>query len=188
MATNKRTKAQRENDAKILAELLIKNTPIREMTLVINTQRLGMYQLSFQQVHYDIKKIIDQWRAEREEFVTERIYLELAKIDKIESECWNEWERSKTSRQKTVISGGKLDNGHITKGKIKTRESQVTFGDVRYLEMIDKCIDKRIKLLGLYAPIKVDTGNSRNSMNESTRADIEDEIRQEMAKLKLDDE
>ncbi len=68
--------------------------------------------------------------------------LELAKINLIEAEAWEQWERSKQPR--TTKSATKGDT--VNKQSFKEEERG---GDPRYMEIILKCSDQRAKLLGL---------------------------------------
>lgn len=174
----KRTKAQKESDRNFVAGLLVKCIPIREITRELNAKNESEgrgYTLSFQQVHYDIKLIFEEWKEQKAAFLETKIELELAKLDKIESECWEAWERSKEGKQKTVIEGGLLQGGAMSGGELRLREIETTFGDTKFLDIIQKCMDRRAALLGLNAPTKIMTA-SVGVGGDITKEEIEREI------------
>jgi hypothetical protein len=105
-------------------------------------QLLGVTQ---QQVSLDLKAIQQEWlKASVRNFDTIRAE-QLAKIDRIEREAWQAWERSLKQREVTIQE--------VTESA--TRINKVTLrkegqdGDPRYLQVIQKCIDQRCDLLGL---------------------------------------
>lgn len=73
---------------------------------------------------------------------------QLAKIDKIEFEYWQAWERSKEQSVRKM-----------TEQKDETKRAQVTvedsYGDPRFMQGAERCIMQRCKLLGLDAPVKI---------------------------------
>lgn len=78
---------------------------------------------------------------------------ELAKIDTLEAIYYDAWERSKSPAQlRRLTSKG---NGE----DIIIEEERNQTGDPRFLEGIMKCVEKRIELLGLKAPIKITPTN-----------------------------
>lgn len=73
---------------------------------------------------------------------------QLAKIDKLESEYWDAWERSKAeSVRKTAERSDGKDRAVVV--------TEAQHGDPRYLAGIERCIAQRCKLLGLDAPTKI---------------------------------
>jgi len=160
MALWKRTDQDREDDANYIAELFVKNLSVREITRQLNERNAKAgkgYAISFQQVHQDIKKILAEWKEERTEFVDDRINIELQKLDRIEKECWDGWELSKSGKMKTKIDGGaKLPDGSITGGTVLERILETGYGDVRFLDRIQSCIERRVELLGVAAPKKIE--------------------------------
>jgi len=113
-------------------------------------ERLGISQ---QQVSYDLRVLRDRWRVDASRQINERKQEELARIDRLEMEAWNEWERSKSSSNsetRTEQSGG--HGGELQKS---TQRIQDRLGDPRYLIAIQWCIQKRVDILGIDAPAEV---------------------------------
>jgi len=175
---NKRSDYQKESDRVFIANLLVKCFVIREIARQLNEKNKiegRGYTLSFQQVHSDIKLIYAEWKEQKMEFIDSKMEHETAKLDKIESECWEAWERSKEGKRKTVIEGGEIVAGQMSGGSLKEREIETTFGDTKFLDIIQKCMDRRAALLGLNAPMKILAG-LENSISGMTREEIEKEI------------
>jgi transposase len=103
-------------------------------------------------VFNDLKALREQWRQNAAANFSELQSRELAKIDLIEQECWDQWDRSKKDRE--IHSAEKEDglNGQKTKSGLK-REGQTA--DTSYIDKIQWCINKRCQILGLDAPSKV---------------------------------
>ena len=75
--------------------------------------------------------------------------VEIAKIDLVEKEYWEAWNRSKTIKETTTIEETDSEKGGRT---IVKRE--VIFGTAAYLEGVRGCIGDRCKLLGFDTELK----------------------------------
>lgn len=101
-------------------------------------------------VSRDLAAIQEQWREERVHDINERKNIELARVDELEREYWQAWEKSKEDEQtkKAVKRGDKDVRQEITvKGQV---------GDASYLRGVQWCIEKRCQILGLDAPKNID--------------------------------
>jgi hypothetical protein len=173
---NKRGPGQMESDKLFIAGLLVKSVTIREITRRLNEHNTERgYSLSHVQVYKDIKSIYQEWKEAKNDLIDTKMDLELAKLDKMEDECWDAWERSKEGKRKTVIEGGQMIGSQLSGGTIKEREIETTFGDTKFLDIIQRCMEKRAALLGLNAPTKILAGVV-NGIGSMTREDIEREI------------
>lgn len=155
----KRTSLQREVDTNFCIDLYIKGYAIREIhsRLLANLEDRGMeYRVTFQQVFNDIKSAMIDWKKENTEMIDKYVDLELRKLDKMEVELWGSWERSKNGKRKTEIEGGTLNEGNVRGGTLKKRTLETGDGDPRYLDLLLKIQERRAKLLGYNAPIKLD--------------------------------
>lgn len=112
-----------------------------------------------------LKAIRDEWKQQAQEDIGEVIKHDLRKLDAIESEALEQWERSKKDGQKKVAEGvsaapktgkaGKADDdGASMPNKVKI-ETWGQCGDPRYLKIILDCQERRAKLLGMDKPTKV---------------------------------
>jgi len=96
----------------------------------------------------DLQAIQRQWRdsALRDfDLLRER---ELKKLDRIEREAWDAWQRSQKPAQSAVFN---VDG----KGQKTQKWVVEQSGDPRFLEQVHKCITSRRALLGLDAPTRI---------------------------------
>ena len=155
----KRTPKALEIDQRrlIVASLLVRGDSYREMA-----DKVGVG--STQTIWADVQAILDEWRKYHMDDINRYMLVELRKTMEIEKEAWLAWERSKLDKQRIRTTEAIMDDGYdgdeipfgsTAVGLIPT-ERQTTLegrsGDPAYLLVIDKMIDKRARLLGLYAP------------------------------------
>lgn len=149
----KRNKGERERDLPIIADMYVKGKSQRYIAAWLNENR--EYNLSRITIRNDINKVRDEWLQSAVVDYDEAKARELAKVDKIEDEAWQAWERSvgvsETETQMISRSGGEETEGGQRKATIK-RENKV--GDPRFLSTVQWCITKRCEILGLDAPKK----------------------------------
>lgn len=111
------------------------------------------------QISRDMKTNVEEWKREREASTDEWIARELSRLDVIEEQAWAEWERSKLNAESTKHESGSGPMGPVDK-TVESSDGQC--GDPRYLSIIQDCIEKRAKLLGLYKAEKHDLSGSLN--------------------------
>src|SRR5262249_16220414 len=100
---------------------------------------------------------------------------ELARIDRLEREYWSAWEASKKERQTSTTEQTTDAEGEKLKAGIRKVEQT---GEPRYLAGVERCIEQRVKSLGLNAPTETrltgqDGGPVRFSLEETITADRE---------------
>ncbi len=103
-------------------------------------------------VALDLKAVRDVWRDEMAEEYEVWKDRELERVDRVEAAAWQGWERSLQDAVKTTEKTGGEGGAENT----ITAEGQA--GDASFLNVIDKCIGQRCRILGLYAPVKSDVG------------------------------
>jgi hypothetical protein len=142
----KRTPIQREDDLRRISELYLRGWRQVDIATEIGISQ-GM-------VSQDLKLIQKRWRKQTAVNMDEAKNKELARIDALEREYWEAWERSKgeqvKGRQKQSDTGGKKKIEWATVEKVQL------IGNPAFLAGVEKCIDMRCKLLGIYAATKVD--------------------------------
>jgi hypothetical protein len=125
----------------------------------------------------DLKAIHQEWLASSLRDFDEAKARELARIDTIEMEYWEAWEKSKKEK-KTTTSGKETTDEGLERKKASVRLEE-TPGDPRYLQGIQWCIDKRCKILGLDAPLKVANtdvkGNDLDEIRDTYKDTVPDE-------------
>ena len=145
MASRTRTKAQIESDRLDVARYYLEGKWQREIA-----ELTGLSQVM---VSYDLAAIQKQWRDVPQAELNELKAKELAKIDNLERTYWEAWENSK----KSIKSTSTAKDGE--KIKLGTR-SQERNGNPQFLQGVERCVDRRIKLLGLDAPAKSEVNSN----------------------------
>lgn len=138
----------------------------------------------------DLKAVREWWRESATMALGERIALELSRIDRIEAEAWDAWERSKAERiqsfAETDTAGpdGQPPEGteadrrqrqRTTRKKSGIRKQQVT-GEDRYLSIVLDCVQRRCKILGLDAPDKLNLTGTQFQMDVDPKNLTDDEL------------
>ena len=157
----RRTPEQRENDLVFCTDLFLRGYSYRQISDLLN-QRNAKLGLDYaivppMRVYKDLKQLLINWKREHEENIDLYITKELSKLDKIEAELWDAWERSK----KRIVS-------KIRQSGLKTERSETFAGNPRYLDLVLSVQQRRAKLLGLDAPVKVDLPNVNVSVDSSS--------------------
>lgn len=163
MAANKRNEKQKADDRTMIAGWMVQNKTVRAIMQLLNDeneQKGKGYTLSIGQIAGDMKKVLQDWQDERKEFIDFVVDRELKKLDIIEAECWDAWEKSKQGKKTTKFSGGQITASAVSGGKIKERSLEETSGDVKYLDKIFDCMDRRKDMLGYAAAKKVEFSGS----------------------------
>ena len=156
----RRTPEQRENDLVFCTDLFLRGYSYRQIADLLN-QRNAKMGLDYaivppMRVYKDLKQLLINWKREHEENIDLYITKELSKLDKIDAELWDAWERSK----KRIVS-------KIRQSGLKTERSETFAGNPRYLDLVLSVQQRRAKLLGLDAPVKVDLPNVNVSVDSS---------------------
>lgn len=156
----RRTPEQRENDLVFCTDLFLRGYSYRQISDLLNQHNAKMG-LDYaivppMRVYKDLKQLLINWKREHEENIDLYITKELSKLDKIEAELWDAWERSK----KRIVS-------KIRQSGLKTERSETFAGNPRYLDLVLSVQQRRAKLLGLDAPVKVDLPNVNVSVDSS---------------------
>lgn len=149
MAAAKRNVGQREQDLLFIEGLYVKGKSQREIAQELSAAR--DYTVSHKTVGRDIAALLSRWRETACREINELKAAELARLNRLEREAWDEWERSKLKRERTLTEKRTGDNP----GERAQIVKENLLGDPRYLQAVQWCIDKRCKILGLDAPVKV---------------------------------
>jgi hypothetical protein len=115
----------------------------------------------------DLKAIQKDWRDSAVRNFDQQVEEELQKLELVEREAWEAWERSKKPAQEA--SARDHEPGRGTK-RIKSRH-----GDMRCLDVILKCSDARRELLNLN-PHKPQV----TIQADNVRVDVQSELRKEL--------
>lgn len=149
MSAKKRTKRQREYDLYEIAELYLKGKP--QQAIADHLAQNRDYTVTQQTISRDIATIQQRWLDSSLTDYNAAKAQELARIDNLERVYWEQFEASKAQTIRRKVS--KRDGSVI---EVSQDVSNNT-GDPRFLQGVMSCIEKRIKILGLDAPTKMDT-------------------------------
>jgi hypothetical protein len=149
--TYKRTEGEKEQDKEFVLDLYLKGFSFTAITDSLNGAR--EYNVSRTQVTKDIKKEVELWKHERLDNIDESVQQEIQKINVLEMEYWKAWIKSQKTRK---ISTTSAKNNVNEQKKIvgsteisKTERQEESVGDVRFLQGVERCIQKRCELSGL---------------------------------------
>jgi hypothetical protein len=116
------------------------------------------------QISYDLARIREQWRESALIDFNEAKNRELERIDLLEREYWEQWKKSKEGGVKT--KGQKKIGGEVVETTVQVESG---LGDVRYLQGVQWCIERRCKILGVDAPRRTElTGAEGEPISIST--------------------
>ncbi len=152
---------RRELDRKRLAELLLmgEQTSIRQLAQALN--------LSASTVRRDLVQLKAEWQRERAQDFDHWVSRQLAELSLTMREAWRGWRRSlePTKRQGTKSKGfvkkpapGQTRVAPRIEDMLEFEQSSretSSAGDVRFLELVEKCLGARARLIGLDKPAKV---------------------------------
>ena len=171
----KRNNAQRDNDYKDEARLYLQGNTQQQVREYINSPR--PYKLSLMQICYDIKVIRQRWVESQMIDFNEAKSKELSKIDHLEITYWEAWMRS--LQPQTTEYMEKVDDQSSSQArknvptysrKKQKRETKTTTGDVKFLDGVQWCINKRCQILGFNAPEKFQIDWRKEAEKEGVNA------------------
>ena len=145
--TRRRSSAELARDRRKIADLYLKGWIQADIA-----DELGVNQST---VSRDIKALQKDWLESALVDFNEAKSQELAKIDRLEREYWQAWERSCEDAE-TVTEKARASRGAEKPDSIeKTKQAKGQAGDPRFLNGVQWCIERRCKILGIDAPNKI---------------------------------
>lgn len=157
MAAPKRTKDQRQKDLVTIAKMYLQGYSQWAIA-----KELG---LSQNVIWRDLQEIRKCWKEKYTSTYEQLREEQLAKTALVEYEAWEAWHKSKTIKKKTVRKLQVLQPqeevvpGVVTQPELGQTEEIITeeepVGDPRFLEMVNRCIERRCRILGIEAPLKI---------------------------------
>jgi hypothetical protein len=177
---------QRESRRMRELEMYLRGVPLREIAAEVGMTIGG--------ISKDLAELRAEFHREQRMSRVDRIALELAKIDHLERTYWDAWERSLREQIRTVTSRedvpldlpkgantGRTDgNGDpapntpvmLTKTRVQRRVDQ-SMGNPAFLAGIQWCVDRRVKLLGLDEPVKIDVNAQVRRIADDMGLDVQ---------------
>jgi len=165
MGTGKRRSAsQRAKDRRRTADLYLQGWLQTAIAEEIKTSQAT--------VSRDLKALQKDWLKSALRDFDKAKSQELAKVDRLEREYWDAWQRSCEDAE-TLVKDGTPEKVE----KLK-RTSKGQAGDPRFLQGVQWCIEKRCKILGIDAPVKTDvtSGGERIKLVAIGGIDPEEDI------------
>lgn len=172
---NKRTEEQRDYDIAFCSNLFLRGYTYREIVAALNddlAKRNAGYTISLAMVYYDLQQTLIEWKRERLETIDEYVTQELRKLDKMEQQAWEAWEVSKTGKQRTKekTNRGRPIKTDATDGDPEyygydETTVETSAGNPRFLDLLLNIQQRRAKMLGFDAPIKVEIPGIEKSIN-----------------------
>lgn len=156
----RRSPGQKRKDRIDVARLYVQGYSMRYIAEWLSENR--DYTLSYQQVYTDVHAVEQEWRDQYLPDVDKMKAAELARLDALIQEAWKGWHDSRKDKETSesereteklaLTEKGLLATKPFhekTKSKLKTEGRD---GSHQFLELIDKFIARRCKILGLEAP------------------------------------
>lgn len=176
---NKRTREQIESDMLFETELFLKGYSYREISERLNkynSDRGFNYTITHAGVFKDMQKAMVQWKKERFDNIEEYIQQDLKKLDRLEQTTWEAWEKSCTGKERVKVKKESVSRDKPDDTTLYDEETvnETSSGNPRFLDILLNIQQRRAKLLGYDAPVKVDVSGKTAHSFEGPRYDPKD--------------
>lgn len=179
----KRTSEQRTVDLVLETDLFLKGYSYRDIAMrvnITNEQKGLQYTITYGQVFQDMKRAMIEWKKERFDNIDEYINQDLKKLDKMENAAWDAWEKSCTGKERVKVKKESVSKDKPNDTKVYDEETmnETSSGNPRFLDILLNIQQRRAKLLGYDAPIKVDVGGPSREVDKPkfNAKDIPDDL------------
>ena len=89
---------------------------------------------------------------QQQHYIDQVMHIELEKLNRVEAEAWDGWQRSCQDAVETMSEGKQFDGERFKDGAKFTRKVKGQAGDASFLRVIESVSAERRKLLGADAP------------------------------------
>jgi hypothetical protein len=103
-------------------------------------------------VSRDLKAIQAEWQQQRLDDFARGKLRELARIDQLEREYWEAWERSCQNREQTLQEKSTTPTGDRLKAGTRSERRD---GNPEFLRGVERCIEIRCRIMGAFAAVKI---------------------------------
>lgn len=163
---NKRSEEQRGYDIAFCSGLFLRGYTYRDIVAALNAdlKKRGIaYTISLAMVYYDLQQCLIEWKRERLDNIDDYVTQELQKLDKMEVELWEAWENSKTGKRRQKNRTSAKPRKVLTEDE-KTADwygynettNETSAGNPRFLDLLLNVQQRRAKMLGYDAPVKIE--------------------------------
>jgi hypothetical protein len=186
-----RTDEERERDLVIIARMYVRGKSQQEMRLSLNS----MYPdrpLSSKVINTDLQSIRQAWLNSTLVDFNAAKSKELARLDEVERESWEAWERSKDKhvRIEYEVTDDQvpfsMDKIADIQRKKKHKIIEATVGDIRYLEMIERAIKMRCDIFGLFEAKKIQIDWRTEAINAGMDESTIDAVKEKTVQVLLE--
>jgi hypothetical protein len=186
-----RTDEERERDLVIIARMYVRGKSQQEMRLSLNS----MYPdrpLSSKVINTDLQSIRQAWLNSTLVDFNAAKSKELARLDEVEREAWNAWEKSKDKhvRIEYEVTDDQvpfsMDKIADIQRKKKHKIIEATVGDIRYLEMIERAIKMRCDIFGLFEAKKIQIDWRTEAINAGMDESTIDAVKEKTVQVLLE--
>lgn len=163
---NKRTKEQQAYDIAFCSNLFLRGYTYVEIANALNADlaKRGVgYTITQQMVFYDMKQTLIQWKTERMDNIDDYVTQELRKLDKMEVELWEAWEKSKAGKERVKNRTSAKPRKVLTEEEKQNdwygydeTTNETSAGNPRFLDLLLNVQQRRAKMLGFDAPLKIE--------------------------------
>lgn len=149
----KRTAQEIFEDRNFIVPLFLQGVKFGDITAKL--QELRTYPVDYKSVYRDMQQVIKGWKAERAKLMPAAFELQMRKLEKMEATCWEQFEKSKQAKTRTVQKersvfdkkqNKTLDNLTFRQGEKHITE---TIGDGQWMDRIIRIWEMQAELLDL---------------------------------------
>jgi hypothetical protein len=135
----------------------VRGIPIGEIGTAVEQRYEGEVKCASKNIKDDIIRIRQEWINSALIEFNERRAVELAHLDELEAAYWKAWEDSRITRTSSeniteteqIIVAGQIHRLESTSNKEIISPSE---GNPLFLQGVERCIERRCKILGLMSP------------------------------------
>lgn len=148
----KRKEKEIPQDLDFIAPLFLKE--IRHGEIATQLQALREYRVTTESVYHDIRKLLVIWKDDRANLITSVLEIHLRKLENMERIAWEQFEKSKQSKIKTVQKErsvfDKKKNKALDNLTNRQHERHVIegIGDVQWFDRAMQCVKMQAEILG----------------------------------------
>lgn len=155
-----------------IAEMFLKGHSCRNIAVKLCDHVGKPNYITYRTVNNDINALIKEWEKDRISEINKQKLIELEKVNKLERTYWMAWEKSiedyekKAKKIKGALGTDKKGNALKPSEQELQTTNMISFGNPAYLAGIERCIERRCKILGINAPKEVDVKTNGESLNK----------------------
>lgn len=146
MASQKRSKVQREEDLQRTASLYLRGKTYSQISSIIG--------VTAAQIKYDMDEVRERWLASSIQDYDNIKALQVARIEEHYKAAWEGWEKSISKFESSTVrvKGNPDESNHVEKSVRK----EDRYGDPRFLSIMNECVKQICDIYGIKESPKID--------------------------------